>query len=154
MRCGVITSPREFASLEELSDWCMAITTFMRQNGPSDKDILAALERRILEVYIRREEPELRLLAVEIATSTQVMPIRQQRKLDLVLRSRLRTGLLEAAAENQKAVNQIIRCGKIRDAAEYRLLANRADELHADSARKEEHDAIMGLLEQYELVRS
>jgi hypothetical protein len=70
----------------------------------------------------------------------------QLAKLDMELRNRFGVGLKAAEKKRQKMIGNILKRGVVETEDEYRMLLDRADEIHADQKKNEDLKAINLLL--------
>lgn len=73
-----------------------------------------------------------------------------QRDLDARLIAQTGRSLFEMGRDTRRQVARVLKRGKIESGDEYRLLTARAEEIHAKRSKKQELDAINGLLREYQ----
>lgn len=131
-----------------LRDWCVAIVKFMGEASPSE--LLGQTESAINYAFERRDLRGLRVVSKDIAQWVQGMTSKDQERLDDVLRTQFGRGLLENTCEVRKEIARVLTRGSIANEAEYRLLADRVDDIYADKSSRRELEKINAVLAAYE----
>ena len=134
-------------ALETLAEWSRTIAEYLTANAAPDS---AAAHMDLGEVIARTRQKRdlrgMRTIAKDLAEWARFLPPALANQLDGQLRTKFGKGLREARQADLKRVQKILSKGKIENDDEYRLLASRADEIHADASRRGELEQINVLL--------
>ena len=133
--------------IETLAEWSRTIAEYLTSNAPPHS---AAAHMDLGEIIARARQKRdlrgMRTIAKDLAEWARFLPPALANQLDGLLRAKFGKGLREARQADLKRVQKILSKGKIANGDEYRLLASRADEIHADASRRAELEQINDLL--------
>ena len=88
----------------------------------------------------------MRMVAKDFAEGARALPGDNWQKLDDLLRLKFGKGLREEGDREATKVARVLKRGKIKGEAEYRLLHERAGQIFADESKKDELESIDALL--------
>ena len=138
--------------LEHLRSWCLAIIQFMARLSPSNA--LRDAEDVVNSTFERRDLNGLRMMCRDMRQWTKGLSAVDRIKLEGALQSTCGVGLVETSNSEQDALSQILKRGRVDGEEEYRILSDRADDIHEDSSKRSELKRINSLLAAYERSRS
>ncbi len=136
--------------LVKLHDWCLTLSSLIlagdSSKGSTDDEAL----RLSIDSALRRGDLRgLEEAARDLHEWASGLSPAMRARIDRELRARFGRGLTEQAEDLARAVQAIVKRGRIVTEDECRLLEARADQIRGDSARADELAAIGGLLRDY-----
>lgn len=137
------------AEVERLKAWCLAVQEFMFEKHPPPAEAQAVAQAGIAAAIAAGRMRDLRMFARELLDDAKHLPPAEREELDRLLRARLGAGLDAGTGETKGELDRVLRRGRIANEREYRLLLDRAEEIHLDTARNDELSRINELLAAY-----
>jgi hypothetical protein len=130
-----------------LTEWCSVIltTAFGKESG-APAEMYSSLEDLVTQMRKKDDLRGMRSIAKELVGMAGALSEDKWHQLDESLRLKFGKGLREEADREAAKVDQILKRGKIRGEADYRLLHTRADQIFADESKKNELEKINDLL--------
>ena len=138
-------SEKNSDELNFLAEWSRVILAFIGEIT-SEPGLLRSFEAGVDRSVERRDLRGLRMMSKDLTEWARSLSVRDQEKLDQLLRARFGHGLSEAAEDARGEINRILRRGQIDTQDEYRLLMSRAEEIYADDSKAGELEQINRLL--------
>lgn len=149
------TAEEKAKELAFLTEWCAIFlaTAFGEESGaPSEMSsaledlVSSSLEDLVTQMLKKGDLRGMRSIAKELVGMAGALSEDKWHQLDESLRLKFGKGLREEADREAAKVNQILKRGKIRGEADYRLLHTRADQIFADESKKDELEKINDML--------
>ena len=140
------------ADYETLKEWCLTVFDYLLKQDSHHvmlvdygKNIIAILDKKKKRKEMRDFYKELHWLVKEDHFS----PI-QLKALNLIITKKFGHCISDVEEQETKAIEKIIKRGRIRNDTEYRLVWQREDEIYTDDSQFEYAETLRKLLSDYE----
>ena len=135
-----------------IREWCVTVSNYLLSLNPLFKIYTDEVCRIITELDKKKNRKEMWdfykefhwLVKEDHFSSTQL------KKLNLLLKEKFGHCLADVAVMETKAIERIIKRGRIRNDTEYRLVWQREDEIYTDDSQFEYAEKLRKLLSDYE----
>ena len=136
-----------------LRDKCLLFNQFMVEKGGLPPQLAEAYKesnRLIEKAYADGNPKPLKAMNKDIDNQVlQHMPLKMATDLKQLFKEKLEIDFEVVNKAYDKAIDKVLKKGKIINAEEYELLLNRVDEIYADPSREEEVQQLNNLLLAY-----
>ena len=138
------------ADYETLKEWCLTVFDYLLKQDSHyvmlvdyGKNIIAILDKK-------KKKNDMRALYKELHLNVRELPPNQIEELNQILTEKFGHNLADVAKMETKAIEKIIKRGRIRNDTEYRLVWQREDEIYTDDSQFEYAETLRKLLSDYE----
>ena len=132
--------------LAELRDKARCVLRFITEPATEGRVIWDEFERVIDVAYAEGDARGLKDILRELTQWARTLPDDRRMQLDARLETQFASTMEDLYKPIRHKINQVLERGAIRTPAEYRLLEERASEIHDDPASKAELDRVNALL--------
>ena len=138
------------ADYETLKEWCLTVFDYLLEQEPEFK-LVADDSKALIASYDRYHNiKKMRALYKEHHLILRDLPPNQIEELNQILTEKFGHNLADVAKMETKAIEKIIKRGRIRNDTEYRLVWQREDEIYTDDSQFEYAETLRKLLSDYE----
>ena len=138
------------ADYETLKEWCLIGFNYLLKIDPQHSFLVKEIEKVILKIDIRKKKNDMWALYKELHLWLRDLPPNQIEELNQILTEKFGHCLADVAEMETKAIEKIIKRGRIRNDREYRLVWQREDEIYTDDSQFEYAETLRKLLSDYE----
>jgi len=138
------------ADYETLKEWCLTACDYLLKIDPQHSFLVKEIEKVILKIDIRKKKNDMWALYKELHLCLRDLPPNQIEELNQILTEKFGHNLADVAKMETKAIEKIIKRGRIRNDTEYRLVWQREDEIYTDDSQFEYAETLRKLLSDYE----
>ena len=138
------------ADYETLKEWCLTVFDYLLKQDSHHvmlvdygKNIIAILDKK-------KKKNDMRALYKELHLNVRELPPNQIEELNQILTEKFGHNLADVGKMETKAIEKIIKRGRIRNDTEYRLVWQREDEIYTDDSQYEYAEKLRKLLNDYE----
>ena len=138
------------ADYETLKEWCLTVFDYLLKQDSHHvmlvdygKNIIAILDKK-------KKKNDMRALYKELHLNVRELLPNQIEELNQILTEKFGHCLADVAEMETKAIEKIIKRGRIRNDREYRLVWQREDEIYTDDSQFEYAETLRKLLSDYE----
>jgi hypothetical protein len=132
--------------LAELRDKARFVLRFITESATEGQAIWDEFERAVDVAYTEGDARGLRAALRDLTQWARTLPDDRRKQLDALLETEFGSTIADLYKPLRDKINQVLERGVIRTPAEYRLLEERASEIHDDPANKAELDRLNELL--------
>jgi hypothetical protein len=142
------------SELELLKDKCLFYTQFLIQKLSGSPELIKGLEetyRLVEKAYQDEKIKPLKAMSAEIDDRVVChMPLSMAIEFKNLIKEKLKINYDDVDKAHMKVIERILKKEKISNREEYKLIANRIDEIYTDTAKVEELKNLNKLLAEYE----
>ena len=142
------------SELELLKDKCLFYTQFLIQKLSASPELIKGLEetyRLVEKAYQDEKIKPLKAMSAEIDDQVIChMPLSMAVEFKNLIKEKLKINYDDVDKAHLKVIERILKNEKISNREEYKLIANRIDEIYTDTTKVEELKNLNKLLTEYE----
>ena len=138
------------ADYETLKEWCLTACDYLLKIDPEFLFLAKEVEKIIMKIDKKKKKNDMRALYKELHLWLRDLPPNQIEELNQILTEKFGHNLADVAKMETKAIEKIIKRGRIRNDTEYRLVWQREDEIYTDDSQFEYAETLRKLLSDYE----
>lgn len=133
-----------------LREWCVIVSDFLQSSDPGYTELAVELTKVIIKIDKKKKIQDMKAMYKELHYMLSDLPPNQIDELNEILKEKFGHCLADVAEMETKAIEKIIKRGRIQNDSEYELIWRREDKIYTDDSQYEYAEKLRKLLNDYE----